>query len=146
MKIIEKTVDKKGHIKLLCEESKLFGLLKTKKQFVATEENPKGFWNWKRALDQSTVDEITAFKLDNKCNNDPLFFGIEDFILYTSFECPFKKALDTCALKGIREIEDLDERAQYIKGLTEKEKKQIYSYHKNCIAERKMALLNSLYF
>jgi hypothetical protein len=136
MKVVEKIVNEDGRINLICEEAKLFGLFKTKKHFIATKEFPKGFWNWKDLSNRSEVDEETAFQLDNKCNNDPLFFGMEDFILYTSFRCPFKQELDTCVFKNIRNLSNLDERAEYIKNLSDKNKKEIYRHHKNCIAER----------
>jgi len=137
MKIINKTINENGQIKIICEETKFFGLLKKEKQFIATKEYPKGFWDWKDLSNRAKVEEDIAFQLDNKINNDPLFFGIDDFILYTSFRCPFKNEINSCIFKNIREKNNIDERAEYIKNLSDNNKKQIYRHHKNCISNRK---------
>ena len=136
MKIIDKIINENGQIKVVCEETILFGLFKREKQFLATKEHPKGFWNWKDLSNRAEVEEDIAFELDNKINNDPLFFGIDDFILYTSFRCPFKQETDFCVFKNIRKISDIDNRAEYIRNLSDNDKKQIYRHHKNCIANR----------
>jgi len=67
MKLITKFKNEKGHIIITCEKPILFGVFHKTIQFIATEESPKGYWNWKQIHDNDNddVDEIQAYELDN---------------------------------------------------------------------------------
>lgn len=69
MKAIKKETNKKGHIILTCETSILFGLFKPKKQFIATRQYCKGYWNWRKLPDKTLVGDKTAFQLDELCKD-----------------------------------------------------------------------------
>ncbi len=65
MKLITKFKNEKGHIIITCEKPMLFGVLHKTIQFIATEESPKGYWNWKQMHSNFAVDEMQSYELDN---------------------------------------------------------------------------------
>ena len=64
MRAVKKEVNERGHIILSCEETFLFGLFKLNKQFMATKEYPKGYWNWRKLPNKTTVGTMMSFQLD----------------------------------------------------------------------------------
>jgi hypothetical protein len=69
MRAIKKEVNEKGHIILTCEDSLFFGLHKSKVQFIATEEFPSGYWNWRKLPDKTLVGYSMCFQLDSWCKD-----------------------------------------------------------------------------
>ena len=69
MKAIKKETNEKGNIILTCETSGLFGLIKKEVQFIATEENPKGYWNWRKLPNKTLVYDNLSFQLDSWCKD-----------------------------------------------------------------------------
>jgi hypothetical protein len=69
MKAIKKEINQKGHIILTCEDSVLFGLFKPQKQFVATEEHLRGYWNWRKLPNKTLVEDGIRFQLDSWCKD-----------------------------------------------------------------------------
>lgn len=69
MKAIKKETNKKGHIILTCETSILFGLFKPKKQFIATREYIKGYWNWRNLPNKTLVGVEKSMMLDELCKD-----------------------------------------------------------------------------
>lgn len=67
MKAIEKEVNADGHIILTCTKSYLFGLIKRKLRFIATNEYLKGFWNWRKLPNRSLVNDHTSIQLNSWC-------------------------------------------------------------------------------
>ena len=69
MKANKKEKNEKGHIILTCEYSVLFGLFKLQKHFIATEEYPKGYWNWRKMPNKTLVGGGMSFQLDSWCRD-----------------------------------------------------------------------------
>lgn len=69
MKAIKKETNGKGHIILTCEDSVLFGLFKPQKQFIATKEYPKGYWDWRKLPNKTLVGDGMSFQLDSWCKD-----------------------------------------------------------------------------
>tara|TARA_R110002167_G_scaffold331706_1_gene538357 strand:- start:9145 stop:9471 length:327 start_codon:yes stop_codon:yes gene_type:complete len=66
MKAIKLEVNKFGHMILTCEQSFLFGLYKTQKRFIATEEcYPKGYWKWRSLPNKTLVGDFMGLQLDS---------------------------------------------------------------------------------
>ena len=69
MKAIKKETNENGNIILTCETSFLFGLIKKEVQFIATEEYPKGYWNWRKLPNKTLVHDNLSFQLDSWCKD-----------------------------------------------------------------------------
>lgn len=69
MKAIKKEINDKGHIILTCEEPMFFSLFKSQKQFIATEEYSKGYWNWRKLPDKTLVGDHMSIQLDSWCKD-----------------------------------------------------------------------------
>lgn len=143
MKILSKEVNDQGHITLICEEPILFGLFKKRDKFIATKEFPSGFRNWIRDSKKSTLDYLISLRLDFWCSNKSVDFKIDDYILFNSFGCPFETSLNSCIFKNIKNIENIDLRSERIRSLNDKEKRQFYMHHKNCVMKREGYFMNN---
>ena len=69
MRAIKKETNDKGNIILTCEGSVLFGLFKPQKQFIATEEHLKGYWNWRKLPNKTLIGDDMSFQLDSWCKD-----------------------------------------------------------------------------
>jgi hypothetical protein len=69
MRIIKKQEYQDGSIIITCEKSLFFGLFKTTNRFVATEEYPKGYWNWATYPNRDIVGGRLSFQLDRWCKD-----------------------------------------------------------------------------
>jgi hypothetical protein len=69
MKAIKKETNENGNIILTCETSVLFGLIKKEVQFIATEEYPRGYWNWRKLPNKTLVYDSLSFQLDSWCKD-----------------------------------------------------------------------------
>ena len=67
MKAKSKEVKENGHIILTCEKSTVFGLIKKEVQYLATEEYPSGYWNWRKLPNKVLVGDDMSFQLDSWC-------------------------------------------------------------------------------
>ena len=68
MKAIKKETNEKGYIILTCESSYL-GLFKIQEKFIATEERPRGYWDWRRLPNKTIVTDNMSFQLDSWCKD-----------------------------------------------------------------------------
>jgi len=64
MKLLKKEINEKGHAVITCQSSILFGLIKKEVRFIATEQYPKGYWNWMRMSDGILVEDRLSYQLD----------------------------------------------------------------------------------
>jgi len=64
---VKKEINEKGYIIITYTYSFLFGLLKPQKQFLATEECPYGYWNWRKLPNLELIGDRASFQLDSWC-------------------------------------------------------------------------------
>jgi hypothetical protein len=69
MRVLKKEKCENGNIILTCEDSIFFGLIKKEIQFIATEEFPKGYWNWRMLPDRLLICDSISFQLDSWCRD-----------------------------------------------------------------------------
>jgi len=65
-----------------------------------------------------------------------VLFNIEQYIISSSFKCPFNKEVNGCALHEIRSISDIRKRMEHIEDMTDEEKLGVYLGHKKCLRKR----------
>ena len=135
MKFLEKKVTKEGFVTLVCEKEVL-GVFKKKLEFISVDEIKDGFRDWKYLKNDTVVNEELSYQLDNWCNNKYLLPDLEDHIVYCSLGCPLKKEIETCVFNDIRAIENIEERCDYVRGLKDIPKRNLYKIHKKCFITR----------
>jgi hypothetical protein len=69
MRAIKKEVNEKGEILLTCAEDYFFGMVTKKTQYIATEEYPKGYWNWRKMPDKTLLNDMLFFQLNSWCKD-----------------------------------------------------------------------------
>ena len=67
MRAISRSKDEKGNAILVCEEETKFLWMKNVKQteYIATEEFPTGYWNWRLLPDKTLINSHLSFQLDS---------------------------------------------------------------------------------
>ena len=64
MKCIDR-IEENNSTVLVIEKKILFGLLKYQDRYIATEEFPKGYWNWRKLPNRTLVGSSISFQLDS---------------------------------------------------------------------------------
>ena len=65
-----------------------------------------------------------------------MYYNLDDYILFNSFQCVLGEEIGTCIFKKVRNVKEISDRIEYIKEISDTNKKLIYLEHKKCMYKR----------